>query len=119
MEKPICPNCKSNNRVQKAGFNRGGSQRMRCEQCKGYFTPHPKPQGYDPQLREQAVRLYLEGMSFRGVGKVLRVNYQSVVNWVNAAHQQLPARIEDTTSTQTVELDELFTYVGKKKNEPT
>jgi transposase-like protein len=42
--------------------------------------------GYDPQLREQAIRLYLEGMSFRGIGKVLRVNHQSVSNWVNAHH---------------------------------
>jgi transposase-like protein len=119
MEKPNCPNCKTNNRVQKAGFNRGGSQRFRCEQCQRYFTPQPKPMGYDEQLREQAVRLYLEGMSFRGVGKVLRVNHQSVVNWVNAAHLKLPATVQDTTPTQTVELDELFTFIGKKKNEPT
>ena len=86
MEKPLCPKRQTNNKIQKAGFNRGGSQRYRCEECPRYFTPQPKPMGYDPQLREQAIRLYLEGMSFRGIGKVLRVNHQSVSNWVNAHH---------------------------------
>ena len=75
--------------------------------------------GYDPLLREQAVRLYLEGMSFRGIGKALRVNHQSAVNWVNAHHEQLPATVEDTTCTETVELDELFTFIGKKRRKRT
>ena len=51
--------------------------------------------GYDPQLKEQALTLYLEGMSLRGVAKVLKVNRQSIANWVNAHHQQLPQQVED------------------------
>src|SRR5947207_1508034 len=100
MEKPICPKCESNHRIHKSGFNRGGSQRYRCEACQRYFTPHPKPMGYDDQLREQAVSLYLERMSFRGIAKVLRVNHQSVINWVNAHHLHLPEHVEDTSSTE-------------------
>ncbi len=38
--------------------------------------------GHDPSLKETAIRLYLEGMSFRGVGRVLGVNFQSVINRV-------------------------------------
>ncbi len=88
---------------------------MRCEECKRYFTPHPKPNGYEQALREQAIGLYLEGMSFRAVGRQLGVNYGSVVNWVNAHHDKvLPQKVEDTTPSETVELDELYTYVGKK-----
>jgi transposase-like protein len=71
--------------------------------------------GYDPALKAQAVQMCLEGMSFRGVGRTLGVNFQSVINWFNAAHDQLPHQVEDTSPAENVEIDELFTYVGKKQ----
>ena len=72
--------------------------------------------GYPTELKAQAVKMHLEGMSFRGVAKVLGVNFQSVINWFNQAHDELPHSVEDQTPTQTVEIDELFTYVGKKRS---
>lgn len=75
--------------------------------------------GYDAALKAQAVQLCLEGMSFRAVGRTLSVNFQSVINWFNAAHDELPHQVEDQTPTDTVEIDELFTYVGKKTSKPT
>ena len=74
--------------------------------------------GYSQELRTQAVQMHLEGMSFRAVGRALGVNFQSVINWFNQAHAQLPHQVEDQTPTETVEIDELFTYVGKKRREP-
>lgn len=73
--------------------------------------------GYDPQVREQALRLYLEGNSLRSIGRILHVHHQSVANWVNAAEHQLPEQVSDQTPTGTVEIDELFTYIGKKTTE--
>jgi len=73
--------------------------------------------GYDAATREMAVRLYLEGMSFRGIGKVLSVHYVSVINWVNAHAASLPEQVTDTTPTETVETDELYTFVEKKREE--
>ena len=99
-------------------MNGTGSQRMRCAHCRKYFTPHQKPMGYSQELRDQAIKMHLEGMSFRAVGRALGVNFQSVINWFNAAHEQLPHQVEDQTPTQTVEIDELFTYVGKKRGKP-
>jgi len=119
MEKPSyppCPYCGSNSSVYKAGLNGTGSQRMRCRACQRYFTAVRKLMGHDPALRAQAVQMHLEGMSFRAVGRALGVNFQSVINWFNAAHDQLPPQVEDTTPTETVEIDELFTYVGKKSD---
>lgn len=122
MEKPqypICPHCGTNSRVHKSGFNGTGSQRMRCTQCSRYFTALKKPMGYSAELKAQAVQMHLEGMSFRGVAKVLGVNFQSVINWFNQAHDALPHQVEDQTPTETVEIDELFTYVGKKRSKPS
>lgn len=75
--------------------------------------------GYDQATRDMAVRLYLEGNSFRAIGRLLSVNYVSVINWVNAVHAALPQQVADITNTEIEETDELFTYVGKKTNKST
>jgi hypothetical protein len=63
--------------------------------------------------------MYLEGVSLRGIGRILGVHHQSVANWIKAAADALPEQVADSTPTQTVEVDELFTYVGKKRSEST
>ena len=34
-------------------------------------------------------------------------------------HEELPQTVEERSCTETVELDELFTYIGKKRGKPT
>ncbi len=58
-------------------------------------------------------------MNFRRIGRVLGVNHQSVVNWVNAYHALLPAAEQAVSQPKTLEMDELFTFVGSKKRRPT
>lgn len=75
--------------------------------------------GYDDEVRAQALELYLEGNSLRSIGRILKVHHVSVSNWINAHAHTLPKQVDDTEPTQTVEVDELFTYVGKKTSVPT
>ena len=114
-----CPYCQSMERQVKSGFNRTGSQRLQCQSCRRQYTPDPLPLGYDNQTKEQALKLYLEGNGFRRIGRLLSVNHQTVANWVNAAHARLPARSGDegkhAPPPETLEVDELFTFVGSKK----
>jgi transposase-like protein len=120
LREPKCPYCGQTRSVVKAGLNnKGGNQRLRCQKCQRYFTQEHWPLGYDPALREQALKLYLEGMSLRGIGRVLGVHHQSVANWIKRASEALPEQVTDNTPTQTVEIDELFTYVGKKRSVST
>ena len=66
-----------------------------------------------------ALKLYLEGNGFRRIGRLLSVNHQSVVNWVNAFHAQLRARklaLPAPGEVSTLEMDELFTFIGAKKS---
>ena len=66
-----------------------------------------------------ALKLYLEGNNFRRIGRLLGVNHQSVVNWVNTYHAKLPKQQDlSQEKTQIVELDELFTFIGDKKTKP-
>lgn len=120
QEQIKCRYCGQSDTIVKAGLNHTGSQRMLCKECRRYFTPNPKPMGHDPSLKTQAIQLCLEGMSFRAIGRVLGVNFQSVINWLNAYHdKQLPLQVEDTAPTENVEIDELFTFVGKKSGKHT
>lgn len=47
------------------------------------------------------------------------MHHQSVANWVDAAEARLPEKVEDSTPTEVVEIDELFTHVGKKTSAST
>ena len=106
-----CPRCGSPTTV-KAGRNHSGTQRYRCAACQRYFTPQPKEQGHGTAVHEQAVRLYLEGMSQRAIGRILGGVHQSVANWVAAAGRALPERVADDGPTESIEVDELETFIG-------
>lgn len=106
-----CPRCGSPD-TAKAGHNHSGTQRYHCLACQRYFTPQPKEQGHGTAVHEQAVQLYLEGMSQRAIGRILGVVHQSVANWVAAAARALPAQVADPQPTETIEVDELETFIG-------
>ena len=114
-----CPHCTSKEQQTKSGYTRTGSQRYKCRDCQRIYTPDPKPLGYPDETKREAVRLYLEGTNFRRIGRILSVNHQSVVNWVNAYHAGLSAPEQVVTRPETLEMDELFTFVGSKKDKPT
>lgn len=115
-----CPHCQRTEQQVKVGFNESGSQRYLCQVCQRKYTPVPKAQGYDMAIRQEALRLYADGMNLRRIARTLRISHPTVANWVNAYAAQLP----DTPPQPAVplavnELDELFTFVGSKKAKST
>ncbi len=109
-----CPKCGANWKQYKAGFNPSGSQRYRCGECNRVYTPKPIHHGYSDETRLLAIRMYVEGSSYGSIGRVLKVNPQSVANWVSAYTAKLP-KAPLPAKVKKAELDELFTFVGKKK----
>ena len=120
---PRCPKCGSDKRQAKAGKSPVGSLRFHCHACDKDYTPQPKPKGYPISTRNEAVRLHVEGLSLRRIARVLGVNHQSVANWTTAYQSVLQASGENTLPTgevatcQTVELDELHTFIGCRRGE--
>lgn len=113
-----CPFCQQNEKQIKCGKNQSGSQRFLCQECGKTYTPVPKQQGYAEEVREKAVRMYVEGINFRRIGRLLAVNHQSVVNWVNLYHSKISGKAQQEaaqTTVETVEIDELWTFVERKK----
>lgn len=119
MKHPLCPSCQQDQYVIKSGLNHTDSQRSRCQQCRRYFTLVPKPEGYAVSVRTQALKLYLEGTSFRAIGRLLGLHHQTVSNWITQAANSLPAQVTDRTPTEPMELDELYRYVQQKKTAST
>lgn len=113
-----CPRCESETGQHKIGRTKAGSQRYKCQVCECRYTPEPKHHGHAEDLRQQAVRMYLDGLNFRRIGRMLGVHHTSVMNWVNAyANKVDDAPVPE--SVETVEMDELYTYVGDKKTDST
>ncbi len=88
--RPTCPRCNSRLNQAKDGRTNAGSQRFRCRQCGCRYTPAPKDQGYDEEVRFEALQLFLEGYSMREIGRRLQVNHQSIANWMRAYARYLP-----------------------------
>jgi IS1 family transposase len=101
----------------KAGRTKAGSRRYKCQHCQRRYTPEPKEAGYGEALRQQAVRLYVDGMNFRRIARHLGVNHQSVINWINAYVAHLPEQAPQPETVTVIEQDELFTFIGAKKKQ--
>ena len=70
------------------------------------------------ETRLLAIRMYVEGNSYGAIGRILKVNPQSVANWVtDYSAKQPPAPVPPKP--KTAELDELYTYIGRKKTKST
>ena len=109
-----CPICKSVKQPVKNGLNGSGSQKYKCKACGAVYTPEPKGNGYPAETRLLAIRMYVEGSSYGSIGRVLKVNPQSVANWVKQYTSRLPPA-PMPSQVKKAELDELYTFVGEKK----
>ena len=58
--------------------------------------------------------MYVDGINFRRIGRLLNVHHQSVINWVNAYASNLP-EAPTPAEVDAVEMDELYTFIGEKK----
>lgn len=110
-----CPKCQQARYQVKDGFTSAGSQRIRCRACGYRYTPAAKPLGYTADVRQQALKMYVDGLNFRRIARLLGLHHQTVINWVNAAAARLPDAPPTPPQVETVEMDELYTFIKAKK----
>ena len=113
-----CPKCEDENHQNRDGYTGSGSQRYRCRKCGARYTPQRKQQGYGEEFRFKAIRMYMDGLSFRQIGRQLDISHATVMNWVKAHVDQL-AETPMPDKVDTVEMDELYTFIGDKKTGST
>ena len=111
-----CKKCNSEH-IVKHGKVRN-KQRYECKACKLNFVQGDQRLTTDFSKHKMALRLYLEGMGFRAIGRVLKVSNVTVLKWVTAAGKWVEAHHKQRPSpppTEVIELDEMWHFVGKKK----
>ncbi len=96
------------------GSNASGSLRWKCQPCGRKYTPAPKEHGYPDELRQQAVKMSVDGINYRRIAGFIGVDHKTVIRWVKAhTDQSMPAPVPHDLNN--AELDALFTYVEQKK----
>jgi len=105
-----CPKCGSKECVKDGIIN--GKQRYRCKKCVYRHTVSHR--GKHPNLKRQALELYLEGLGFRAIGRFLRCSHVAVYNWMKACGESIEA-IRSASGVKVMEMDEMHTYIGSKK----
>ena len=108
----MCPKCSTNEKV-KAGFVKE-VQRYRCKGCHYFFTVSLKSTAYPKEVKRMALQMYLEGLGFNAIGRILHVSHVSVLKWIRRHGQQVE-ELRSGEKIAVVEIDEMHSYIGQKK----
>ncbi len=107
-----CPKCNSdayaNDGIVKA------KQRYKCKKCNYRYTVEIKSTAKPKELKKLALILYLEGLGFRSIGRILEVSNVSVLNWIRGFGKSV-LELKSDNEIEVVEMDEMHTYIGQKK----
>ena len=107
-----CPKCKSTKFV-KNGIVKD-KQRYVCNVCKYNYTVEKKITAKDSDVKRNALEMYLEGLGFRSIGRLLKTSHVSIYNWIKAFGEEIN-QIRSEGKIEVVEIDEMHTYIGQKK----
>ena len=68
-----CPTCQRAEPVVRFGFNRGGTQRLRCKACVKTWTPHPQSRALSPEKEALIGSALQERLSQRAIARTFKV----------------------------------------------
>lgn len=107
-----CPKCGSDNKV-KNGIVRN-LQRYKCKECSNNYTVVKKSTAVDSSKRRLGLMMYLEGLGFNSIGRILGVSHVAVIKWIKRYGSELNA-IKNEAPARIIEADEMHSYIGSKK----
>ena len=107
-----CPKCKSDKKTKEGIVKQ--RQRYKCKKCNFRYTVASGSRAKPFYLRKVALQLYLEGLGFRSIGRILNVSHVTVLNWIRSFGEQV-AELKSSEPVIYAEMDEMHTFVGKKK----
>lgn len=87
-----------------------------CKACRRQFIEtYDPPCGYSDEVKRECLKMYVNGMGFRGIERVKGVHHTTVITWVKHIGELLPDAYDPDVPPEVGELDELETFVGSKK----
>lgn len=115
MRKSVtCPRCQSDSYV-KSGIVQD-RQRYKCKDCKYNFTVQKLGKKVDDYYVTKALQLYLEGISYREIERILGISHVSVLNWVKSHKVKRPLNQNYRSTYKILTHTELAIYISKREN---
>ena len=91
-------------------------QRYKCKQCNYFYTVSKAGKSVDPYFVTKALQLYIEGVSFREIERLLGVSHVSVMNWVRKYRIKAPENKGYHPTYRILSHEELVTYISDNQN---
>lgn len=107
-----CPKCQSE-KVVKSGIVKD-RQRYKCKRCNYYFTVDKMGKSINDYYVTKAIQLYVEGVSYREIERILGVSHVSVMNWVKKFKIKRPENREYHPTYKIISHSELVDFVKNK-----
>lgn len=101
-----CARCQSDELI-KSGVV-GGRQRYKCKSCGYHFSVGKVGKKIDDYFVLKALQLYLEGVSYREIERLLGVSHVSVMNWVKQYKIKRPEQTDYHPSYRILKRSELI-----------
>jgi transposase-like protein len=105
-----CPRCQ-HSESRKDGIVRE-KQRYLCKSCGYRYTVAHK--GYREDVKQQALAMYLEGLGFRSIGRLLSCSHTAAYYWIRQYGEKSSLKVAGC-KIEVIEMDEGHPYVGSKK----
>lgn len=109
-----CPKCEGN-RCIKSGIVKS-RQRYRCKDCGYHFTVNKIGKKIDAYFVVKALQLYVEGLSFREIERLLNISHVTVMNWVKQYGIERPHQIDYHPTYQILSQKEVQAYFTNTEN---
>lgn len=88
MKINLCPNCGYDHYVKSGIVN--NRQRYKCKKCNYYFSVNKLGKKIDDYYVNKSLQLYLEGLTYREIERILGVSHVSIMNWVKKFNIKRP-----------------------------
>lgn len=114
----ICPACGSTKTVKNGSVRQ--RQKFKCKDCNRQFIENPTNKTVPVETKVMIDQLLLERISLRGIQRVTGVSWAFLQNYVNQTLRRTPRQVKVSDKPKgplTIECDELWSFVGSKKNE--
>jgi DNA-binding transcriptional ArsR family regulator len=109
-----CPKCNQKN-IVKSGIIKE-RQRFLCKDCSYYFTVKKLGKQIDDYVVTKALQLYLEGLSYREIERIIGVSHNSVSSWIKKYNISRPPHADFHPTYKVFKQNELLMYMSKEEN---
>jgi hypothetical protein len=114
MKINACPNCNSDRYIKSGVVS--DRQRYKCKDCNYFFSVNKIGKQIDDYYVNKSLQLYLEGLSYREIERILGISHVSIMNWVKKYNIKRPLNPDYHPTYKILNAKELGEYFTNREN---